>query len=237
MAVEESRSAGESTRQQLLDSARALVLERFREGVAPHHALAYLTPAAVAARAGVSRGTIYHYWGSSSQDGDDRPFERFLAEVAQLLYDDSVDVEDLDLLASVLPDNLTDLILELCGFELARLSNGDDAAMFRASTTMALHGVDLSPQYRGSIDQLAVVYDLGLARLGRRVRAPLTTRDLAQAIASLTGGMLLEELFDPGGATREIDWEGSVPRVASERSWTTYSIAVEALVLHLTEPV
>ncbi len=236
MAAQET-GANETAREQLLASARALVLARFREGVAPHHALAYLTPAAVAARAGVSRGTIYHHWGggAAGDDGFDRPFERFLAEVARSFWDDSVAIEDLEALAETLPDNLTDLILELTAFELDRLRDGDGAAMFRASTTMALHGVDLSPQFRGSLEQLAALYRVGLRRVGRRVRAPLTDLDLARAMASLIGGMLIDELYDPGSAARPLDWAGAVPRGVSERPWTIFAVAAEGLLLNMTE--
>jgi len=228
--------ANESAREQLLASARTLVLERFRDGVAPHHALAYLTPATVASHAGVSRGTIYHHWGQGDGDGYDRPFERFLAEVATTFWEDSVAVEDLDSLAALLPDNLTDLVLELTAFELERLTDGHDAAMFRASTTMALHGVDLSLRFRGSVEQLATLYAAGLTRLERRMRAPLSTLDLARAMASLTGGMLLDDLLDPGQAARPIEWSGQVPRATSERSWTLFAVAAESLLLNMTEP-
>lgn len=224
----------ESAREQLLASARSLVLERFGAGVAPHHALAYLTPATVAAHAGVSRGTIYHHWGQG--DGDDRPFERFLAEVATSFWEDSVAVDDLDALAALLPDNLSDLVLELTAFELERLTAGDGAAMFRASTTMALHGVDLSERFQGSVEQLSTLYAAGLTRLGRRLREPLTALDLARAMASLTGGMLLADLLDPGQATRPIEWSGHVPAATSERAWTIFAVAAESLLLNMTEP-
>ncbi|CAN5414491.1 hypothetical protein BH10ACT3_BH10ACT3_09310 [soil metagenome] len=232
-----ARSSQASTRAQLLNSARELVLERFRNGVAPHHALAYLTPAAVAQHAGLSRGTIYHYWGGHESTSDDRPFERFLAEVAEMLWEESVDIEDLDLLSSLLPDNMSDLILELTAFEIARLSAGDGAVMFRASATMALHGVDLSRHFAVSIDQLAVLYQVGLARLGRKVRAPLETRDVAQTVASLTAGTLLNDLFDPGSAARSINWTPSVPQTSSDKVWTLFAIAVEAVLLNMSEPI
>ncbi|MHB1139147.1 MAG: TetR/AcrR family transcriptional regulator [Microthrixaceae bacterium] len=228
----------ESAREQLLASARQLVLARFREGVAPHHALAYLTPAAVAAHAGVSRGTIYHHWGGDTgEDGYDRPFERFLAEVAQMFWTDAVAVDDIELLAEALPDNLTDMILELTAFELDRLSRGEDAAMFRASTTMVLHGVDLAAQFRDSIDQLALLYGLGLRRIGRQVRAPLTNEHFARAMAALAAGMLLEELHLPGSAAQTVEWCGEVPRSTSERPWTLFAVVAEGVALHMTEPV
>ncbi len=229
----------ETAREQLLASARALVLARFRDGVAPHHALAYLTPAVVAAHAGVSRGTIYHHWGGdgAGDDGFDRPFERFLAEVAQMFWAESLAIEDLEAIADALPDNLTDLLLELTSFELDRLSRGEDAAMFRASTTMALHGVDLTEQFHQSIDHLAILYGIGLRRVGRRVRPPLDDVDFARAMASLTAGMLLGELYDPGGASARVDWRGEEARNASERPWTLFAVAAEALALHMTEPL
>jgi len=227
-----------TTREQLLASGRALVLEQFGEGAAPHRALAYLSPALVADHAGLSRGTIYHHWGAEDDEGAaERPFDRYCAEVAQLVWSESVAIDDIDLLASLLPDDVSEVILELAAFELERLTRGDDAAMFRASTAMALHGVDLSTQFRSSVDRLAEIYQVVMVRVGRRVLAPLTVRDLAQAVAALTAGFAVTELFDPGSGTRTVAWEPASPGCSSDREWTLFAVAAEAIMLQLTEPL
>ncbi len=227
-----------ATRQALLDAARELVLERFAAGAVCSDAMAYLTPAAVAQRAGVSRSTIYHYWGVGTDDaeGDDgsRPFERFLTELAGRFWGDSIDLEDVDLLASALPDHLVDLILETSAFEFDRLRHGSDSVMFRVSTIMVLHGADLSSQFRESVELLAGTYDRVLPRIGRRVRPPLTTQDLARSIAMLTAGSVIVDLHDPGSVSEEVPWPHGSPR-ESNQAWTHYSIAVQALMEHLTE--
>ncbi len=228
-----------TTRQALLDAARELVLERFTDGVAGSDAMAYLTPAAVAERAGVSRSTIYHYWGDEvdvARSETSKPFDRFLAELADQFWGASIDIEDLDLLAASLPDDLHDLILETSGFEFERLRHGSDSVMFRVSTIMVLHGADLSTQFRESVEALAYSYDRVLPRIGRRVRAPLSTQDLARSIAMLTAGSVIIDLHDPGSVSEEVRWPHGVPR-ESARSWDHFSIAAQAIMLHLTELV
>lgn len=228
------------TRRVLLEAAKQLVLERFADGVVRSDAMAYLTPAAVAARAGLSRSTIYHYWGDGADDatsGDtSKPFDRFLTQLADEFWGDSIDVEDLDLLASALPDDLTDLILETSAFEFGRLRDGPDSVMFRVSTIMVLHGADLSTQFRTSIEDLARTYDNVLPRIGRRVRAPLSTRDLARSIAMLTAGAVIIDLHDPGSVSESVRWQHGTPQL-STLEWNHFSIAAQALMLGLTDPI
>jgi len=235
-----SRSgANSTTRQALLDAAKELVLERYASGVAGSDAMAYLTPAEVSARAGVSRASIYHYWGDTADGGTaldtPKPFDRFLEELADLFWSATLDVEDLDLISASLPDDLTDLILETSAFEFDRLRHGPDSVMFRISTVMVLHGADLSTQFRSSVDLLAHSYDHVLPRIGRRVRPPLSTRDLARSIAMLTAGSVITDMHDPGSVSEEVPWPHG-PAVTSTRAWNHFSIAAQAIMLHLTEP-
>jgi AcrR family transcriptional regulator len=125
------REGRQSTREKLLTAAREMVLERFAGDTSPADALSYLTPAAVAERAQVSRGSLYHYWGDDRSTGDRAastdaatPFRRFLDELAESLWDTSTGLEDLTLVALSLPPNVSDVVLALTAFEVIRRTAG-----------------------------------------------------------------------------------------------------------------
>jgi AcrR family transcriptional regulator len=231
-----------STRERLLAAGREMVLERFEEDASPADALAHLTPASVAQRAGVSRGSLYHYWGDAAlgetgTDDADTPFRRFLEELAGQLWGSATGFEDMLLAALALPDNLSDVILALTAGEVARRTSGRPAASWRATVTMGMHGADLSEDVVASTVSVTRLYEAVLPRLGRRMRAPLRTYDLAQTIGCLADGMILNELLVPGSTTAPVDWTPSVEPTVAVEAWNLFAIAVESVALNMTEPI
>ena len=240
------REGRQSTREKLLTAARDMVLERFAGDTSPADALSYLTPAAVAERAQVSRGSLYHYWGDAAErsTGDPAastdaatPFRRFLNELAESLWDTSTGLEDLTLVALSLPPNVSDVVLALTAFEVIRRTAGPAEASWRATLAMTAHHAEVTDEVRASTERMARVYEAMLPRLGLRLRAPLTSTDLAQTLGSLSDGMILNEMFDAGSVTRPIDWDPRLRPEGADIPWTLYAIAVEGVVWNMTEPV
>ena len=124
----------QDSRARLVDAAVELVIEHHESHRGLREVFAHLTPGAVAERAGLSRALLYHHWGDTEAEGSGA-FERFLADVADRLWELPAVPEELEGLADVLPPKLGDVIAILCDHELDR-STGSAAAMFRAGAAL-----------------------------------------------------------------------------------------------------
>lgn len=191
----------------------------------PGLALAHVKVADVAARAGVTKGALYHLWPSQEDYWND-----LLAHV--LRHDRRAGESDLPEIlhsARTLLDDRTDpwAYAELV-FEHFR----DDARyLARISLHSYLFDDDirsaLDRDFRTAVARFGDVIAEALRVRGRRLLPGVSAEDLVVALASLLQGMCLEHRIDPDRApTLELD---GVTR-------GLFSVGAEALVLALTEP-
>ena len=226
----------EGSRRRLVLAAVELVLEHFDQGTGLRDVFAYLTPGAVAERAGLSRGLIYHHWGNVDADGGDA-FVDFLTSVSDELWDALSIPEELNSLIPLLPDNPSDLVRELSDHEVARVA-GEEGATWRAVEMLVLHGVPQNPQgVEDDMNRLGEFYELAFAKTGREVVPPLTSRDVAVAVACLFEGFALQVLSQPDRLLDRYDWTPEIEPQMDQQGWTLLAISVESLMLRMTRPV
>lgn len=223
---------GAESRERMVDAAVELVVEHHADAAGVREAFAYLTPGAVAARAGLSRALLYHHWGD---DPDGRgAFAAFLGEVADRLWELPAVPEELAELARALPDRLDELVPTLCDHELER-ATGDQTAVFRAGQAMVLAGV--LPRHAGpeTVRRLAVLY-AGLAeRLGIEPVPPLTYEDIAAAVSATIEGFVLTANILPDRMLDRVEWHP--PGSDDPVQWRLLSIAVDGVLRNMTRPV
>lgn len=228
------QDAARDSRDRLVEAAVELVVEHHRAGTGLREVFAYLTPGAVAERAGLSRALIYHHWGDTEQGT--ATFEAFLVEVADRLWELPAIPEDLGELAELLPDNVSDFIATLSDHELER-AVGPDAALFRAGQAIALHGAVPHNGGAEAIRRIARVYEALGARIGRRPVPPLTYEDLARTVSAVLEGFALTHNVLPDMAERRVQWTPAVEPEQSGTEWSLLSIAIESITLRMTEPL
>lgn len=226
---------GGDARRRLVLAAVELVLEHFEDGSGLRDVYAYLTPGAVADRAGVSRGLIYHHWGRAEGGERPEPFTGLLQAVSDEIWAMSADPEELTELARLLPDNQSDLIRVLTTFELARVT-GPDGPLWRASEVMSLQGARPGGDADDVVARLAGLYRVVLGKLDREPVPPLGVEDLALAVTSVFGGFASQAHARPEHLARTYEWTPAVAPQADEPPWTLLAITVEGMLLHLTRP-
>lgn len=226
----------ESSRRKLVRAGVELVLEHFATGTGLREIYAYLTPRAVADRAGLSRGLIYHHWGDPTQ-GADGPaaFAAFLGAVADDIWSLSAGPEDLSELAVLLPDNQSDLIRELTSFEFDRVA-GVDGPLWRASEVLLLHGARPELDAETVIARLADFYRVVLAKLGRVPTPPLDLEDIATAVSCVFGGFATQAIATPERLRLRYDWSPEVEPELPGEGWTLMAISIESMVMSMTCP-
>ena len=222
------------SRDRLITAAVELVVDHHRSGTGLREVFAYLTPGAVAERAGLSRALIYHHWGDT--EAGRGSFERFLSEVADRVWELPAVPEELEELAALLPTNMGDLVATLSDHELER-ATGEDAALFRAGQAITLHGALPLNGGPETIRRLGRLYEALGARLGRRPVPPLTHEDLAMAVSATIEGFALTHNVLPDMPRRRVPWQPAVTPEQAGTDWTLIAIAIEALLRRMTEPV
>ncbi len=224
------------SRERLLDAALELVLEHFRGDTDLRDVYDYLTPRAVAQRAGLSRGLIYHYWGDPDGDGS-AAVERFLREVSAKLWMRSASSERLTEAAELIPDRLSDVVLALTAYEMQRIT-GPDRALTQASQAMTLNGN--WPEYDAEdvVARLTRLYTALGAKVGREPVPPLTFEDVAVAMSAVLEGFALIHNVHPERTTREFEWTSRTDEPSDpDARWGLFSIVVEGVVDNMTRPV
>lgn len=218
-----------SSRDRLVDAAIDLI-EEFHEGRAdPREVFGYLTPRAVAERAGVSRALIYHHWS------DDDSYRSFLTEVADRIWVESLNPDDRAALAADMPTNLSELILGMTALELHRATVAN-RGNWRASQALVLYGL-VSPASMGEpVMARAEFYGHLADRLGYEPIPPLTYEQIGVAIGALVEGFTLLDNSLGDRLWQEFDWE---PRVPTERAsqWNLLAVSVEGIVSNMVRPV
>lgn len=224
------------SRERLLDAAMELVLEHFRGDTALRDVYDYLTPRAVAQRAGLSRGLIYHYWGDADDDGS-AAVERFLGDVSARLWGESASTERLTEAAGLIPDRVSDVVLALTAYEMSRIT-GPDRALMQASQAMTLNGN--WPEYDAEdvVARLTALYSLLGEKVGREPVPPLGWEDIAVAMSAVLEGFGLIHNVHPERTTREFEWTSRTDEPTDpDAKWGLFSITVEGVVANMTRPV
>lgn len=205
----------------------------------------YLSPTQVAARAGMSKGMLYHIWGRTGA----KAFDSYVAELARRSL---VEVNQPDELRAAIDvahaDGATfhDAVVALGDDELDSLVNhpGRRLSFIQTLSLTAYSGCEairesLHSSAASSYDDLAPFYAHALAVYGRRLRAvntagrALTIVDLARAISCLTEGFAAEALYDPDILDADIAWSVGL----RDQPCSLFSISLLALVDGLTELV
>lgn len=231
----EGRGRPIGSRERLLDAAVELVVEHHSPDVAVRDVFSYLTPGAVAERAGLSRGLIYHHWGDPDTDGS-AAFTRFLNAVAGALLGDPAVHRDVEALVDLLPDNLSDIITVLTRSEFERAS-GPDNARTRAGLALTLYGAAPKDQPTESLERLTRLYTRIFDKIGREPVPPLQVQDVVFAIIAVADGMSVNYLAAPERVTRQYEWTPTVPQSFSDAPWTLFAIIAESIALNMTRPV
>ncbi len=223
---------GADSRQRLVDAAIELVLTQFEQRT-ELRTVYDLTPRAVAERAGLSRGLIYHYWGST--DGADA-MEEFLGEVSSTLWARGAVPENLLELAELLPDNFSDVIVALTAFEIDRMTRGE-LALTRSSQAMTINGSWPEHESERVVERLTAMYDRLGEKLGREPVPPLTFSDIAVAVSAATEGFAMLYNVYSDRVTQEFDWTGTIAPTRPDAPWGLIAITLEGILLNMTRPV
>lgn len=226
--------AARGSRDRLLAAAVELVIEHYSGATDVREAFKYLTPGAVAARAGLSRALIYHHW-DDPEDGSGS-FASFLGEVADRLWGESSSSQDLIDGAALLPDNITDLVLALADYTFER-SNDWAAGMVRATQALALHRVVGAVAGEQLVRELGRVYEVLGAKAGMEPVPPLDHEAVGLAVSCIWDGFVLQNNLMPERLGTRHDWTPKVPVDGEDHGWTLFAIAVEGVIHHMMRPV
>ena len=219
--------ADPGSQERLVQAACELAREHFESAVGLRDAFSYLTPGAVARRAGLSRGLIYHYWGEQEADGS-KAFECFLDAVSQRLWNDSVVADQIAEDAEELPDDLDEVVLAITAGELARYT-GRDRALLRASQALTLHGASPEGAPEGLVTAVGEIYRAIGERVGLEPIPPLTHEDVAFAVLALFEGFGLFQNVMLDRTLRSVEWDG--------REWSLLAVATRGIVLGMSRPI
>lgn len=205
--------------QQLIDAGLELMREHYADTENRLGAgFQFLSPTQVAARAGISKGMLYHIWG---RDGG-RAFDNYVAELADRALDplarpDILEHAIEELHAAGL--SFAEATAEMGDFELNSMIDDEDRRIAFVQT-LSLTAYAGSRVIREALDesaersyvQLAQFYDFALALYGKRLKQhdshgrSLTTIDFARAVSCLVEGFAAEALHTPHVLQREIAW-------------------------------
>lgn len=130
-------------RERLLSAARELIFDQFEHGMPIGVVFAHITPAAIAERAGVSRGLIYHHWPGDPDSGV-VPMDRLVTEVLESVFARAEDVQDLTDAASALPDDIGWAIRSYTDDALRHMTGVGSGNAWRVRTILNLCGAPVT---------------------------------------------------------------------------------------------
>ncbi len=203
----------------------------------------FVSPTQVAARAGISKGMLYHIWG---RDGG-RAFDNYVAELAERVLEPIARPEILTEALRELHEQGTPFAqtIALMGeFELdSTVTDPQRRVAFAqqlsfvayAGSRVIRDALETSSQH--SYEQLAEFYDVALALYGKRLRRhdghgrAMTTIDLARAVSCLVEGFAGEAMHHAGLTEPVIAWSVDGRREPS----SLLAIALVALIDGVTE--
>jgi AcrR family transcriptional regulator len=204
----------------------------------------YLSPTKLAARAGMSKGMLYHIWGRNGA----KPFDSYVAELARRSLTEVNQPDELRAAIDVVHAqgaSFHDAVVALGDDELDSMVNHPERRLsfIQALSLTAYSGCqairDSLRSASSAYDDLAPFYSHTLAIYGRRLRTvnaagrPLTNVDFARAISCLTEGFAAEALYDPDILEADIAWTVGL----RDQPCSIYAISLLALVDGLTELV
>lgn len=229
------RSAADS-RRRLVDAAVELVFEHYAADLEIRDVYDYLSPGAVAQRAGVSRGLIYHHWGGGGID-DGRAVDRFLEEVAASICGRTAGSGDIVDAADLLPDHLSDVLIAFSDYEMDRMA-GEGRAALQATQALTLH--DMWPGAEADIVRAKSIalYERLAEKLAREPVPPLEIADIANAMSAVVEGFALMSRLYPDDFARRYSWQGhDGPPAAVDDAWNLLAVVAESVVINMTRPI
>ena len=202
----------------------------------PRVSLAYLTPGAVAERAGTSRPLLYHHWG----DGTDA-FRNFLDDVVAEVWRRSSVPDELAEVADAVGSDPAEQVRVLGNLEAGRLS-GPRGPLVRAGQALLLDGLVDAAAVRSVTDGLAEMYRALAAAGGFVPAGGLTYAEIATAIELVCEGYWLQGNVLADRLERRFSWCSRVAglsggSVTPTDDWTLFAIAVDAILAALLRPV
>lgn len=231
----EPSPAERDSRRRLVDAAVELVVEHHRRGIGVREVFAYLTPGAVADRAGLSRALIYHHW-DARDDVAEGSFAAFLNDVTERLWEVAFVPADLGAVAELMPTNPSDLVLGLTDYELDRATTWE-GPIVRASQAMALYRVMRPGAAQEVVRGLGDLYRLLGERIGMEPVPPLDHEAVGLAVSCLFDGFALQHNVLPDELSRRYGWTPTQPMDGDDPGWTLFAIAVEGVIHHMMRPI
>ena len=220
-----ARRTRDERRQDYLDAGVELLTEQATARPDPGLAFAHVRVADVAARAGVTKGALYHLW--DSQEAYWHDLLEFMLEEGRLAGMPAVADATLELADAT--DDLPTPV-EWADFVFDRFK--DDPTFFaRIGMLSYLHdetvNPDLDEEFRASLAEFESMVATSVRELGRRPRPGTDLRDFSAAVAALMHGFCLEHRNDPG-RTADVVEHG--------RPQSLFASCVTAFIDAFTEP-
>lgn len=224
------------SRRRLVEAAVEMVFERNAADVDIREVYDYLTPRLIADRAGVSRGMIYHHWGTAGGD-EGGAVDRFLEEVVASICSRTAGAGDIVEAADLLPDTISDVVLAFCAFEMDRM-NGDGRAALQATQAMTLTGTWPPGEAAIVRDKGVALYQRLAEKLSREPVPPLGIDDVANAMSAVVEGFAIMSRLLPEEYARDYEWQPSDgPPELLEGPWNLLGVVAESVVLNMTRPI
>lgn len=224
-----TRRTKEQRREDYLDIGASLVAESTASAkgfTGEAWALAHVKLAEVAARAGVTKGAMYHLWPSQ---------EAYWADLLQHLMD-TTRLVGADKLATVEAEltRATDTDPDLREYANALFDSLSRDPAFFARVALFSYLDDesvrdcLDEEFRAAVERVTPVLAATVSAMGRRPRTPTALQELAVAVGALLEGLCLQHRIDPARTP-------DVP-LDRDRRWTLFAASADALLLAFTEP-
>jgi AcrR family transcriptional regulator len=243
-------------RERLLAAASELIFDQFENGMPIGVVFAHLTPVAIAERAGVSRGLIYHHWPGDPSEGI-ASMDLLITEVLEAAFARAQDVDELTEAAHSLPEDVGWAMRAFTDDALRKMTGVGSGNAWRVRTILNLCGAPVSSDVPTAVSDsgdggerwigeeretvfytgLDIVHEALLERLGLRMRPPLAIRDLTVALIAYTDGIGLGVINAGARVTREHRWSPISAGGPEGDGWTLYAIGVDALISGLTDPI
>ncbi len=191
-------------------------------------ALAHVLVSEVAARAGVTKGSVYHVWGSQ---------EAYRRDLLERILDRSTsawtqDIAHLVKAGQNSDGNPVDLLLDACdaAFDIAK---NDPKFFVRFSFYLYATNPEVNELLsRGDkmlLEHFGGALELYLSLLGRRVREPFSIEMIVTAASSLLMGLTLRYRTSPEAVDGYRDGDPT--------RHSRFATGLEAIVLHFSEPL
>lgn len=130
-------------RERLLAAASELIFDQFENGMPIGVVFAHITPVAIAERAGVSRGLIYHHWPGDPEQGI-APMDRLITEVLETVFARAEYVEEFEAGAAAISGDIGSTIRWNTDDALREMTGVDTGNAWRVRTILNLCGAPVS---------------------------------------------------------------------------------------------